>query len=107
MSAKNMELGVLSPVDDRGYMTEEAPGFEGLFYEKANKAITKNSKKLVHLLKLRFITHSYPHDWRTKKPVIFRATPQWFASIDPIREKLLEEIKNVKWHNAMGRNSDV
>lgn len=96
------KLGVLSPVDDRGYMTEEAPGFAGLFYDEANKAITKKLAEVGALLKLGFITHSYPHDWRTKKPVIFRATPQWFASIDPIRDKLLEEIKNVKWHNVWG-----
>src|SRR5690606_13318497 len=95
-------LDVLSPVDDRGHMTEEAPGFEGLYYEKANKAITQKLEEKGALLKLGFITHSYPHDWRTKKPVIFRATPQWFASIDPIREQLLEEIKKVKWHNEWG-----
>ena len=95
-------LGVLSPVDDRGHMTEEAPGFEGLYYEAANKAITQKLEEKGALLKLTFITHSYPHDWRTKKPVIFRATPQWFASIEPIREKLLEEIKNVKWYNQWG-----
>lgn len=95
-------LDVLSPVDDRGHMTEEAPGFEGLYYEKANKAITQKLEEKGALLKLGFITHSYPHDWRTKKPVIFRATPQWFASIEPIREKLLEEIKNVKWYNQWG-----
>lgn len=96
------KLGVLSPVDDRGHMTEEAPGVEGLFYAKANKAITQKLEENGALLKLDFITHSYPHDWRTKKPVIFRATPQWFASIDPIREQLLEEIKKVKWHNEWG-----
>lgn len=96
------KLGVLSPVDDRGYMTEEAPGFAGLFYDEANKAITKKLEEVGALLKLGFITHSYPHDWRTKKPVIFRATPQWFTSIDPIRDKLLEEIKNIKWHNVWG-----
>ncbi|NCU16210.1 isoleucine--tRNA ligase [Pallidibacillus pasinlerensis] len=95
-------LGVLAPVDDRGHMTEEAPGFEGMFYDKANKAITQKLEEVGALLKLTFITHSYPHDWRTKKPVIFRATPQWFASIEPIREKLLQEIQNVKWFNQWG-----
>ena len=83
-------------------MTEEAPGFEGLFYDKANKAITEKLKEVGALLKLNFITHSYPHDWRTKKPVIFRATPQWFASIEPIREQLLKEIQNVTWYNQWG-----
>ena len=95
-------LGVLAPVDEKGHLTEEAPGFEGLFYDKANKAITEKLKEVGALLKLNFITHSYPHDWRTKKPVIFRATPQWFASIEPIREQLLKEIQNVTWYNQWG-----
>ncbi|MCU9612180.1 isoleucine--tRNA ligase [Caldibacillus lycopersici] len=96
------ELGVLSPVDEKGHMTSEAPGFEGLYYDKANKVITEKLTEVGALLKLSFITHSYPHDWRTKKPVIFRATAQWFASIEPIREQLLNEIQNVKWHNKWG-----
>ncbi|TQK74711.1 isoleucyl-tRNA synthetase [Brevibacillus sp. AG162] len=90
-------LGVLCPVDHEGKMTNEAPGFEGLFYEDANKVITEKLKENGALLKLNFFTHSYPHDWRTKKPVIYRATEQWFASIDGFREQMLEAIKNVKW----------
>nr|WP_144920262.1 isoleucine--tRNA ligase [Paenibacillus bovis] len=90
-------LDVLCPVDDKGVMTEEAPGFEGMFYDKANKPITDKLNEVGALLKLEFITHSYPHDWRTKKPVIFRATSQWFASIKDFREDLLEAIKEVKW----------
>ncbi|KRG13540.1 isoleucine--tRNA ligase [Lederbergia galactosidilytica] len=90
-------LDVLCPVDDRGCMTEEAPGFEGLFYDKANIAITDKLKEVGALLNLSFITHSYPHDWRTKKPIIFRATAQWFASIKDFRDELLEAVKNVQW----------
>ncbi|MEK3887044.1 isoleucine--tRNA ligase [Bacillus sp. FSL K6-3431] len=90
-------LDVLCPVDDRGNMTDEAPGFEGLFYDAANKPITEQLTAVGALLKLEFITHSYPHDWRTKKPVIFRATAQWFASIKDFRSDLLEAIKDVKW----------
>lgn len=90
-------LGVLCPVDHEGKMTSEAPGFEGLFYEDANKVVTEKLKENNALLKLSFFTHSYPHDWRTKKPVIYRATEQWFASIDGFREQMLEAIKQVKW----------
>ncbi|AGK53005.1 isoleucine--tRNA ligase [Bacillus sp. 1NLA3E] len=90
-------LDVLNPVDDKGHMTHEAPGFEGLFYEKANKPITEKLEEAGALLKLSFITHSYPHDWRTKKPVIFRATAQWFASIKDFRSELLEAVKETKW----------
>lgn len=90
-------LDVLNPVDDKGYMTSEAPGFEGVYYEDANKPITQKLEEVGALLKLSFITHSYPHDWRTKKPVIFRATAQWFASIKDFRPELLEAIKETKW----------
>ncbi|TES50268.1 isoleucine--tRNA ligase [Halalkalibacterium halodurans] len=90
-------LDVLCPVDDKGYMTAEAPGFEGLFYDEANKPITQKLDECGALLKLTFITHSYAHDWRTKKPVIYRATAQWFASIENFRDELLRAIQEVKW----------
>ena len=95
-------LDVLCPVDEKGVMTEEAPGFEGLFYEDANKAITEQLEANGALKKLDFITHSYPHDWRTKKPTIYRATAQWFASIKDFREALLDNIKETKWVPAWG-----
>lgn len=95
-------LEVLCPVDDRGHMTKEAEGFEGLFYDAANKPITEKLEEAGALLKLSFITHSYPHDWRTKKPVIFRATAQWFASIKDFRQELLEAVKETKWIPAWG-----
>lgn len=97
-------LDVLCPVDDKGVMTDEAPGFEGLFYDAANKPITEKLESVGALLKLTFFTHSYPHDWRTKKPVIFRATAQWFASIDQIRDDLLQAIKDTTWMPAWGEN---
>lgn len=95
-------LDVLCPVDDRGHFTNEAPGFEGLFYDQANKPITEKLTEVGALLKLTFITHSYPHDWRTKKPVIFRATAQWFASIKDFRDELLAAINEVDWVPAWG-----
>ncbi|MDQ0299060.1 isoleucyl-tRNA synthetase [Salibacterium salarium] len=90
-------LKTLCPVNDKGYFTDEAPGFEGEFYDNANKAISEKLDELDALLKLTFITHSYPHDWRTKKPVIFRATAQWFASIEDVREDLLDAVRRVTW----------
>ena len=90
-------LPILSPVDDQGNFTDEAEGLEGMFYDDANSIVTGWLEEKGLLLDLSFITHSYPHDWRTKKPVIFRATPQWFASIEDFREDMLEEIKNVDW----------
>ncbi|KMK77134.1 isoleucine--tRNA ligase [Alkalihalobacillus pseudalcaliphilus] len=90
-------LDVLCPVDDKGYLTDEAPGFEGLFYDVANKPIGEKLESVGALLKLSFITHSYAHDWRTKKPVIYRATSQWFASIENFRGELLQAIEEVEW----------
>ncbi|MHC8516338.1 isoleucine--tRNA ligase [Sporosarcina sp. ITBMC105] len=100
--SKQYGIDALSPVNDRGVMTDEAPGFEGLFYEDANKEVTKKLEEVGALLKLSFITHSYPHDWRTKKPVIYRATAQWFASIQSFRDELLEAIRNTKFTPAWG-----
>ena len=96
-------LPPLCPVDSKGYMMEEAgDDLKGLFYEDANAVVLKKLEDLGALLKATKITHAYPHDWRTNKPLIFRATPQWFCSIDPIREKLLKEIENVNWVPAWG-----
>ena len=96
-------LPVISPVDDKGVFTEEAGQFEGMFYDKANKEITDLLKENGSLLKLEFITHSYPHDWSTKKPVIFRATPQWFASIDKVRQDILDAIEDTHFKVDWGR----
>lgn len=95
-------LDVLCPVDEQGKFTKEAPGFEGVFYDKANKMITEMLEKSGHLLKLDFIKHQYPHDWRTKQPIIFRATEQWFASVEQFREAMLEEIKKLDWTPKWG-----
>ncbi|MFD2672290.1 isoleucine--tRNA ligase [Marinicrinis sediminis] len=99
---KNYDLGVLCPIDDKGKFTAEAPGYEGMFYDAANKPITQRLEESGHLLKLSFIKHQYAHDWRTKKPVIYRATEQWFASIDQFRETMLEEIKRINWTPEWG-----
>ncbi|MCR1929839.1 isoleucine--tRNA ligase [Enterococcus gallinarum] len=101
--SKKYKLDVLSPVDSRGMFTEEAPGFEGIFYDKANPMITDLLAEKGALLKLDFFVHSYPHDWRTKKPVIYRATPQWFASIDQFRQNILDEIEKVDWIIPWGK----
>ncbi|MFJ7830003.1 isoleucine--tRNA ligase [Peribacillus sp. NPDC097284] len=95
-------LDVLCPVDEKGVMTEEAGEFAGLFYDKANKAISEKLTEVGALLNLTFITHSFPHDWRTKKPTIFRATAQWFASIKDFRDDLLKAVEETKWVPAWG-----
>ena len=69
-----------------------------MFYNDANKLVTEKLKEVGALEKLDFFTHSYPHDWRTKKPVIYRATPQWFASVEAFRGELLEAVKQQHLH---------
>lgn len=99
---KKYGLDILCPVDSRGYMTLEAGEFAGLFYEDANAAILKRLDEENKLLKEIVITHSYPHDWRTHKPIIFRATPQWFASITNFKDDILKAIKDVNWVPTWG-----
>ncbi|WP_390408319.1 isoleucine--tRNA ligase [Lacticaseibacillus jixiensis] len=96
-------LPVYSVVDEKGFMTKDAPGFEGVFYDDANRMVTKALTEANALLKLDFFIHSYPHDWRTKKPVIYRATTQWFASVDSFRQDILDAIDQVKFFPDWGK----
>lgn len=91
------DIEIIVPVDKHGKMTSEAGQFEGMYYAKANKAIIEFLTSSNYIFALKKVEHQYPHCWRCKKPVIYRATTQWFASIDGFREKALEEIKNIKW----------
>lgn len=101
---KEYNLEMINGIDDQGVLNELSGPFNGLFFEDANKAVIAKLDELGVLLKLKFITHSYPHDWRTKKPIIFRATKQWFCSIDKIRDDLLKELENnVKFHTEWGK----
>lgn len=97
-------LDIYVPVDDRGYMTEDTGAdFAGVFYEDANAVSLKKLQEAGLLLKQMDYEHSYPFDWRTKKPIIFRATPQWFASVDKIRENILSAINEVKFFPEWGQ----
>lgn len=97
-------LDVYVPVDDKGYMTEDTgEDFAGLFYEDANEVSLKKLEEAGVLLKQVDYEHSYPFDWRTKKPIIFRATPQWFASVDKIRDQILGAINEVQFFPDWGQ----
>jgi isoleucyl-tRNA synthetase len=98
------KIGVISPVDSRGVFTEEGGKFSGLRYDKANEPIIAHLAERGRLLHHEKTSHSYPHCWRCKKPLIFRATVQWFASVDGFRKQALEAIDTVKWIPASGRN---
>ena len=98
-------LPVLCPVDEAGNLTEEAGPFAGLNVLKdANPAIINALETASALLKQEAYGHRYPYDWRTKKPTIFRATEQWFASVDGFRQQALDAIDQVEWTPASGRN---
>ncbi|MCL2153570.1 MAG: isoleucine--tRNA ligase [Oscillospiraceae bacterium] len=104
---KYPQLPIIAPVDSRGLMTRDALQYEGMFYEKASDAIIENLKKSGALLYSEKLTHSYPHCWRCKKPVIFRATKQWFASVDAIKSTAIEACDNIKWIPEWGKERMV
>jgi len=100
-------IEVVCPVDQDGHLTEEAgEKFAGLFYKKANKEIIAHLTETGHLLHTENIEHSYPHDWRSKTPVIFRATEQWFIKVEgsDLREKALKVLEDVEFVPGWGRN---
>ena len=105
---KKYGIEPFSPLDDKGCLTAEVgPDLEGKFVlgedeNSANVAVIKKLAACGALMGKEKITHSYPHDDRLKKPVIFRSTIQWFASIDKIKPELLKAIKDVKWLNSFG-----
>ncbi|PIQ26791.1 isoleucine--tRNA ligase [bacterium (Candidatus Blackallbacteria) CG17_big_fil_post_rev_8_21_14_2_50_48_46] len=103
IAGEKYKLGVLSPVNEKGIFTEQAPGFEGLYYEKANPVIIELLKEKQKLLFHTTFVHSFPHCWRTKTPLIYRATEQWFASVDGFRQEALEAVRGVTWVPASGQ----
>ncbi len=102
---QNYNIDPICTVDEKGYMNEEAgEKMKGLFFEDCSKAIITMMNEKGCLLAVENITHSYPHDDRLKKKVIFRAAKQWFCSIDKVRTAVLDQIQNnVTWHNEWGQ----
>lgn len=101
-------LDVLAPVDDRGRFTKESclDWLTGIFVEDANEPIIKKLEEAGALVKCQKISHSYPHCWRCKKPIVFRSTDQWFISMEKgnLRKKALEAIEKVEWIPPWGQN---
>jgi isoleucyl-tRNA synthetase len=91
------KLDIVSPLDDYGKFTDEVPRFQGLFVTDANERIIEHLKDLGVLLGVGSLTHSYPHCWRCKNPIIFRATEQWFTSIVGFRNDAISSINSVEW----------
>lgn len=96
-------IGVVVPVDDKGYMTADAGKYAGLFYNKANKAIYEDMKESGALLASDTISHPYPHCWRCKNPIIYRATEQWFASVSALTEAAVAACDGITWKPVWGK----
>ena len=101
---KYPEIPMVVPVNDKGILTEEAGQFAGLSTEEANKPIAEHLEKIGALFALKKITHQYPHCWRCHKPVIFRATSQWFCSVDQFKEAAVKAAEDVKWFPEWGKD---
>ena len=95
-------MKILVPVDDRGYQTEEAGPYAGMYYADSNKAIYDGMAESGALFASEETVHQYPHCWRCKNPIIFRATPQWFCSVEAFRDQALEAASEVEWIPAWG-----
>ncbi|MDR1564227.1 MAG: isoleucine--tRNA ligase [Oscillospiraceae bacterium] len=102
---KYPEIPVVVPVNGKGKLTEEAGAcFAGLSTEEANKAIAAHLKDSGALFAIEKIIHQYPHCWRCNNPILFRATEQWFCSVEDFKSKALEAIKTVEWIPAWGED---
>ena len=95
-------LETFSPFDSKGCWTDEVPDLKGVPYFKGNAIVIDKLKEIGALIKSQEITHSYPHCWRCKHPVMYRSTPQWFVKVSMFKDIALNNIKNVKWYPASG-----
>lgn len=91
------QIETIVPVDSKGYQTEDAGEFAGLYYEDSNEKILAKLVELGALVASQEIVHQYPHCWRCDSPIIFRAADQWFASVDALKDDAVKAIKGVKW----------
>lgn len=97
-------LPIFAPINDQGVLTKEnGPDFDGVFYQDADDVSLKKLAENNALLLEEPLKHSYPFDWRTKKPIIFRATDQWFVSIDKMRQDILDALEDVNYHPVWGK----
>src|SRR5262249_40859254 len=99
-------LEVLAPVDERGRFTDAVPEWKGTHVFKADPDIVRHLRAAGTLLAARDLVHSYPHCWRCKNPIVFRATEQWFLGMDEtgLRDRALAEIDRIRWVPEWGRD---
>ena len=101
-TCRRYNIDIIVPVDDRGYQTEEAGKYAGMYYEKSNEAILADMQESGALFASETTVHSYPHCWRCKNPIIFRATPQWFCSVAGFKDAAVAACDGVTWLPAWG-----
>lgn len=99
---RNYDISVVVPVDGKGIQTEEAGPFAGMYYAKSNKPIIDRIEADGLLFAHEKISHQYPHCWRCKDPIIFRATEQWFVSMNSFRDAALEAVGTARWIPSWG-----
>ena len=103
-AAGKTNIGIIMPLDDRGIMTAQAGPYEGMFYKKADLAVAKDLKDRGALFAEETVTHQYPHCWRCKEPVVYRATDQWFCSIDALKDEATKACDKVRWIPEWGHD---
>ena len=101
-TCRRYKIDIIVPVDDKGYQTEDAGKYAGMYYEESNEAILADMKESGALFASEEIMHQYPHCWRCKHPIIFRATPQWFCSVESFKDAAVKACENVEWLPAWG-----
>ena len=103
LTCKRYGMDMVVPVDDQGRHTDYAGKYAGMSTEESNPVILADMKAAGSLFASEDIVHSYPHCWRCKQPIIFRATPQWFCSVDSFKEEAVAACENVRWLPAWGK----
>ncbi|MCD8328507.1 MAG: isoleucine--tRNA ligase [Ruminococcus sp.] len=98
------DIGIVVGVDGKGVLTKDSGMFEGLKTEEANKVIAQHLKETGALFALEEIEHQYPHCWRCKSPVLFRATEQWFCSVNDFKDDAVKAIEDVEWIPGWGED---
>ncbi len=96
-TCRRYKMDMIVPVDDKGYQTADAGKFAGLRYDESNDVILEDLKSSGALFASEEIVHTYPHCWRCKNPIIFRATPQWFCSVESFKDDAVKACRDVEW----------
>ena len=103
-TCRRYKIDLIVPVDDRGFQTADAGKYAGMRYDVSNTQIVEDMKADGSLFASEVFTHSYPHCWRCKSPIIFRATPQWFCSVESFKEEAAAACEEVQWFPAWGKD---